>query len=188
MSELNLTDYEIIQKIKKNPDNFGLIIDRYEKKLYNYIMRSTDITNEEADDLLQEIFIKVYKNIFEVSESVSFSSWIYRITHNHLIDYFRKNSKIEKVSLDDESYSFLINNIKSDFDPKLDLDKKEIKEIVQKALSKIRKEYREILVLKFIEDKSYDEISDNLRIPTATVGTLINRAKTEIKQNLNFNF
>ena len=188
MSELNLTDYEIIQKIKKNPDNFGLIIDRYEKKLHNCIMRSTDITNEEADDLLQEIFIKVYKNILEVSENLSFSSCIYRITHNHLIDYFRKNSKIEKVSLDDESYSFLINNIKSDFDPKLDLDKKEIKEIVQKALSKIRKEYREILVLKFIEDKSYDEISDILRIPTGTVGTLINRAKTEIKQNLNFNF
>ncbi|MCK9272355.1 RNA polymerase sigma factor [Candidatus Gracilibacteria bacterium] len=188
MVSSDLTDYEIIQKIKENPDNFGLIIDRYEQKLYKYIMRSTDITNEEADDLLQEIFIKVYKNIFEVKENLSFSSWIYRIAHNYIIDYFRKNSKIEKVSLDDESYSFLINNIKSDFDPRLDLDKKEIKEIVQLALSKIKKEYREILILKFIEDKSYDEISDILRIPTGTVGTLINRAKAQIKENLNFNF
>ncbi|HBA45036.1 TPA: hypothetical protein DCZ31_03580 [Patescibacteria group bacterium] len=188
MTQIDLTDYEIIQKIKENPDNFGLVIDRYEQKLYKYIMRSTDITNEEADDLLQEIFIKVYKNIFEVKENLSFSSWIYRIAHNYIIDYFRKNSKIEKVSLDDESYSFLINNIKSDFDPRLDLDKKEIKEIVQLALSKIKKEYREILILKFIEDKSYDEISDILRIPSGTVGTLINRAKTQIKQNLNFNF
>ncbi|MDP2104005.1 MAG: RNA polymerase sigma factor, partial [Candidatus Gracilibacteria bacterium] len=181
MSHTDLTDFQIIEQTKKHPDDFAYIIDRYEQKLFNYIMRSTDISVAEAEDLLQEIFIKVYKNIFEVSEDLSFSSWIYRIAHNHIIDHFRKNSKIEKMSLDDESYSFLINNIKSDFSPDVDLDRKETREMVQKALSKIRKEYREILVLKFMEDKSYDEISDILRIPIGTVGTLINRAKKDMK-------
>lgn len=186
MNQPNPTDFQIIEKTRKNPDDFAYIIDRYEQKLFNYIMRSTDISVAEAEDLLQEIFIKVYKNIFEVSEDLSFSSWIYRIAHNHIIDHFRKNSRIEKVSLDDESYSFLINNIKSDFDPDVDLDRKETREMVQRALSKIRKEYREVLVLKFMEDKSYDEISDILRVPIGTVGTLINRAKKDMKEHLIF--
>jgi len=186
MNHKDLTDFQIVELVRKDPNNFEYIIDRYEQKLFNYIMRSTDISVAEAEDLLQEIFIKVYKNIFEVSEDLSFSSWIYRIAHNHIIDHFRKNSRIEKVSLDDESYSFLINNIKSDFGPDVDLDRKETREMVQRALSKIRKEYREVLVLRFMEDKSYDEISDILRIPIGTVGTLINRAKKDMKEHLIF--
>lgn len=186
MNQPNPTDFQIIEKTRKNPDDFAYIIDRYEQKLFNYIMRSTDISIAEAEDLLQEIFIKVYKNIFEVSEDLSFSSWIYRIAHNHIIDHFRKNSKIEKVSLDDESYSFLVNNIKSDFGPDIDLNRKETRETVQRALSKIRKEYREVLVLRFMEDKSYDEISDILRVPIGTVGTLIARAKKDMKEHLIF--
>lgn len=184
MTKTSLTDTEIIKKTLEDSAYFEYIIDRYEAKLLNYIMRSLDIYYEDAENILQEIFIKVYKNLNEFNPSLSFGSWIYRISHNHIIDYYRKNSKIEKFSIDDEAYSLLIENIKSELNPLVDLSRKETKEIVTKALQSIKKEYREILVLKFLEDKSYEEIGDILRMPIWTVGTLVNRAKTQIKEEL----
>ena len=173
---------DIAKRISKDPSVFWDIIDTYEEKLLKYIMRITDIAYEDAENLLQEIFIKVYKNIYDYDERFSFSSWIYRIAHNHVIDNFRKNEKNAwNISLEDEEYRHIIESLVSEWNPHLDIQTKDIKECVAKAISKLPWEYREVIVLKYLEDYSYEEISDILKIPVSTAWTLINRAKQKLK-------
>jgi len=75
-------------------------------------MRTTDISSIDAENLLQDIFIKIYKNIFEYDERYSFSSWVYRIAHNMIIDNYRKNQKESiNISLDDEEYKNIIDSL-----------------------------------------------------------------------------
>jgi RNA polymerase sigma-70 factor (ECF subfamily) len=90
-------------------------VSKYEEKLLRYILRITNIDIEEAENLLQEVFIKVYKNINDYNKSLQFSSWIYRIAHNTSIDYYRKNKNKQSVSLetDDNDYVNLIEMLES---------------------------------------------------------------------------
>jgi RNA polymerase sigma-70 factor (ECF subfamily) len=88
---------------------------------------------EEAENIVQDIFIKVYKNINSYDSSFPFSSWIYRIAHNEVIDYFRKNEKAKNnISLSDEDYQNLISNITDGKSPHDSLEKNNIKECVRK--------------------------------------------------------
>ena len=99
-----LSDSEIISLTLNESDNFALIIDRYEQKIFRYIMRLGDFSLADAEDILQEVFIKIYTHINEYDRSLSFSSWIYRIAHNATIDTFRKKSTKVTIRLDDEEY------------------------------------------------------------------------------------
>ncbi len=83
----------LAQRISENPEVFGEIIDTYQEKLMRYIMRMSNLSYEDSENLLQDIFIKVYRYIHEYDERYSFSSWIYRIAHNMIIDNFRKRQK-----------------------------------------------------------------------------------------------
>ena len=98
------SDSEIISLTLEESDNFALIIDRYEQKIFRYIMRLGDFSVDECEDILQDIFIRVYTHLNEYDESFSFSSWIYRIAHNTTIDAYRKNSREGVIRLDDELY------------------------------------------------------------------------------------
>lgn len=101
---VELSDSEIISLTLEESDNFALIIDRYETKLFRYIMRLGDFLIADVEDILQDVFIKAYTHINEYDPSLSFSSWIYRIAHNTSIDTFRKKSTKVTISLDDDEY------------------------------------------------------------------------------------
>ncbi|MDD3303250.1 MAG: sigma-70 family RNA polymerase sigma factor [Candidatus Gracilibacteria bacterium] len=180
-----MNEIEIIKKLSTDKEVFSMIIDMYENKLLKYILKITDISLEEAENLLQEVFLKVYLNIFDYDEKFPFSSWIYRITHNVTIDYYRKyDKKSKKVDYgDDDDLKNIIENIVDEGNnPSEIFAKKELKTCVKKSISSLHIQFREILVLKFIEGKDYNEISDILMIPVGTVGTLINRGKKQLKE------
>lgn len=180
-----MTEIEIIRKIATDKEAFSHIIDMYEKKLLKYILKITNVSLEEAENLLQEIFLKVYLNIFDYDEKFPFSSRIYRITHNITIDYYRKyEKKNKKIEFDNEDdLKEIIENIVDEWNtPGEILAKKELKNCVEKSISSLHIQFREILVLKFIEWKDYNEISDILMIPSWTVWTLINRWKKQLKE------
>ena len=181
----NITEIEIIKKINSwDIDAYFCIVENYKNKILNYILRITDIWIEESENLLQETFIKAYENINSYNEKYTFSNWLYRIAHNLVIDFHRKNEKKETISLEtkDEEYRNLIEIIPNDFDIEKNISDRELSSKIKKILSKIDIKYKEVLVLKFIEEKDYNEISDILKIPPWTVWTLINRAKTSFKQ------
>ena len=107
-----MNEKDLVKRISENPEIFGEIIDAYKEKLLRYIIRTTDISDFDAESLLQDIFIKIYRYIHEYDEKYSFSSWIYRIAHNMIIDNFRKNKKDSgNISLQDDEYKSLVNSL-----------------------------------------------------------------------------
>jgi RNA polymerase sigma-70 factor (ECF subfamily) len=149
--------------------------------LYRYVLRISNIDTEEAEDILQEVFMKVYQNLNDFDDSLKFSSWIYRITHNQVISNFRKiKARPQKSSFDiDDDF---IKNISSSLDLRDDIDAGILKTSIMKVLDKIGPKYKEVLVLKFLEEKKYNEISDIIKKPSGTVGSMVNRAKKEFRE------
>ncbi|MDD2892173.1 MAG: sigma-70 family RNA polymerase sigma factor [Candidatus Gracilibacteria bacterium] len=180
-----MEDRDIVKRISENPEVFGEIVDVYENKLMRYIIRTTDISVPDAENLLQDIFIKVYRYIHEYDARYSFSSWIYRIAHNMIIDNFRKHQKeIGNISLEDEEYMHLIHSLTDNNSPHRDLERKDIRMCVQKAITLLKTDYREIIILRCIEGYSYEDIADILKIPIGTASTLVNRARKQLRENL----
>lgn len=180
MSE-NFSDTELVQKTLENPDNYALIIDRYEEPILRYIGRMIGSSHEEIEELAQMVFIKSYRSINGFDVRLKFSSWLYRIAHNLCVDYLRKNSKHQQMSLDaeDEYSQALIETIASEDNVSLRLETDEQKKGIQKIIGMLPEKYRTAIILFFAEEKSYEEISDILQIPVSTVGTLLSRAKKQ---------
>lgn len=174
-------DEDLIPLILKNRDYFAILVERYEQKLTRYIKKISGLNQQDAEDVLQDIFIKVYQNLNDFDPSLKFSSWIYRISHNEIISHWRKN-KTRPQFVGGEKIDDFLHNIASELNIHKDLEDKGLQDDIQKILSKMDLKYREVLVLKFLEDKSYEEISDILKKPMGTVATLINRAKKHFKK------
>ncbi|MBU1036706.1 sigma-70 family RNA polymerase sigma factor [Patescibacteria group bacterium] len=176
-------DAELVRLALQNQDNFLYLIKRYENKLLRYIQRISNISLEDAKDILQEVFIKVYYKLNDFDPDLKFSSWIYRITHNQVISHYRKlQARPKTVFLDTENN--LIENIKVELKMESDIDLAYLQKNIFKILNQLPEKYKEVLVLKFFEEKSYQEISDILKIPMGTVATLINKGKKFFKENL----
>lgn len=181
---IEFSDSEIISLTLGDSDQFVLIIDRYEQKLFRYIMRLGDFSVDEWEDILQDIFIRVYTHLNEYDSNFAFSSWIYRIAHNITIDTYRKNSTHKVIRLDDEMYEWLKETLSSEEDLPTNLREKDMRLLVQESFVSLTYEQREVIILKYIEEKNYDEISDILRIPIGTVWTILHRAKKQLQWNL----
>jgi len=172
------TDEELVALTLKDQDFFSCLLEKYEPKLMRYIRRISAATREDAEDLLQEIFIKVYRNLNDFDQSLKFSSWIYRIAHNQVVSNWRKTKSrpsVLKFEADEDFLKF----IAAEEDVAGDIERKFTGEEVRRIINELDDKYKEILVLKFLEGKDYQEISDILQKPLGTVATLINRAKKQ---------
>jgi RNA polymerase sigma-70 factor, ECF subfamily len=177
------SDSELVNLTLENQEYFICLMERYRSPLIRYIRRLSSLDYDPAEDVLQDVFIKVYQNLNDFDQSLKFSSWIYRITHNQVISNFRKlASRPEHINFDLDSN--LLNNIVSELNIEAEANNKLNQEIIFKILNRIDIKYREVLILKFFEDKSYTEISDILKKPMGTVATLLNRAKKEFAREL----
>ncbi len=176
---LNKKDVELVELSLKDSDYFLCIVKKYEDPLMRYIRRITNVSPEDAEDLLQEIFIKVYTNLNGFDSSLKFSSWIYRIAHNEVISNFRK-TKVRPEKISPEINENILEKIKSDLNIEKEFDQKILKNKLLKIINQLDIKYKEVIVLKYLEDKSYEEISDIIKKPKNSVGTLINRAKKKL--------
>lgn len=179
---INKTDEQIVVLTLKNQDYYLCIMKRYEAKLLNYILKISNTNREDAEDILQEVFIKAYQNLNDFDLNFKFSNWIYSIAHNTTISVFRKKKvRPQTVSWEDKD----LNNI---LKSTLDLEDASLQKLTYKQILKIINQlplkYKDVLILKFVEGKDYREISDILHKPMGTIATLINRAKKSLKQGL----
>lgn len=177
----NLEDSELAIKSKSSSLSFMELIKRYEKPLFRYVKRISFFTDEETEDILQEVFIKIYKNLNNYDSSLKFSSWIYRITHNQTVDHIRKNSKNKSVPIIDDDWRQIIDK----FDLYNHIESEEIKNKIILSIENLSVKYKEVLYLRFVEEKSYEEISDIIKKPKGTVSTLINRGRLILQEKLN---
>lgn len=176
------TDIELVEMSKQNSDYFAFVIERYKIKLENYVKR-LGVNKNNSQDVLQNIFIKVYINLNSYDTRLPFSSWIYRIAHNEAISYFRKE-KITPQPFKNEEDMLVFDTISSDLDIEKDSLSKENKDYLLKIINSLDKGYRDIILLRYFEEKSYTEISDILKIPEGTVASNIARAKKQIRKIL----
>jgi RNA polymerase sigma-70 factor (ECF subfamily) len=170
---LKLTDEEIVEKVRSNDrDLYAVIIDRYKNKLSRY---ATNLIHDEdrASHIVQDSLVKAYINLNGFNTKKKFSSWIYRIVHNEAMNVIKKYQK-EVPMLEDFDFESEENIIK-------DFEQKEMELYVEKCLKSIPLIYSEPLSLYYLDEKSYEEISDILRIPMGTVAIRMSRAKKLMK-------
>jgi RNA polymerase sigma-70 factor (ECF subfamily) len=152
---------------------------KYELRLLGYVKKISQSDQEEAEDILQEAFIKIWKNLNGYDPRLTLESWLFRIVHNETISFWRKKTSYGKdrtVTIDDDRLLEMFAEDQTS-ETNRDLTYK----LIENVLPMLKQEYREVLVLKFLEDKSYEEISDILKIPEGTVATRINRAKKSFR-------
>jgi RNA polymerase sigma-70 factor, ECF subfamily len=180
-----LTDNELIEVIRKNDqERYSEIVERYQTKLFVYIYRLVG-NKEEAEDLLQDVFVKAYKNLNSYDISRKFSSWIYRIAHNESVNYIKRKSLKKFISFE------TITSSKDKLDSSSEEEgadkawiRKEVSKEVSEAIGRLPFKYKQVLTLRYYSDQSYEEIAEILGKPVNTVGTLINRAKKKLVEEL----
>ncbi len=183
-------DFELLAKFKKGDQQaFELLVRKYKTTVFNTIY-SVMGNAQEADDIAQEVFLKVYTKADSFKGESSFSTWLYRITVNRCVDELRrrKNKIIsyeiefnqeEKLKLKD-----VLASRENDITEKL--RQKELQDIIQKAMNSLPEKYRIILTLKEIEGLSYKEISQIMKISLAKVKIWLFRARQKLKGKLAF--
>ena len=177
------TDVEIVAATLQDTQAFAVLVLRYEAKLLRYIRRIGIRNVEDSEDVLQEIFIKVYKNLNAFDTSMSFSSWIYRIAHNEAVSFYRRRSvRAEGHQLPDSEDILTWLPEESATTPERLFDASLGIQAVAVALRALDAKYRDAIILRYFEQKEYDEISDILKIPIGTVGTLIYRGKKQLAE------
>lgn len=175
------TDAELLDQAKKDPEAFGALMERYEAPLRRYLRRLTGWGDEEVSDMLQESFIKAYRYLNDYDETLKFSTWLYRITHNQAIDTLRSAQVrpfLSSFSLEDVEQFLPDTDTEGQFLRQDDLEK------VREAILTLPLPYREVLILRFLEEKSYEEIVDILKKPKGTIATLIKRGRTLLLRQL----
>jgi RNA polymerase sigma-70 factor (ECF subfamily) len=138
---------------------------------------------EDREDILQNAFIKAYKNLNSFDQTLTFSSWMYRIAHNEVMNFYRGKRARPQVILSEEGEK-LIAELRDESDAAAASELRLSQEELAKAFVKLSPQYRDALILRFFEDRSYAEISDILEVPIGTVSTLIYRAKRVLKELL----
>ena len=169
----DLNDNELVAKSLDNLDYFSCLYQRYEPELLRYTRRITGVDEEEAQDILQEAFIKIWRKLNEFDNDLKLSSWVYRIVHNEAVSFIRSKKSYGKDKKSDVDN--LLEDIPDDSGQEPDVE--ELALLTHDILDRLPMKYREVLVLKYFGKKSYEEISDILKIPEGTVAIRINRAK-----------
>lgn len=177
------SDEELVQEALKDKNIFAEIIARWQDKLTNFVRRRTIASAEDVEDLLQNIFIKVYLNLNAFDTSLKFSSWIYRIAYNEVVSEYRKKKIREHYNFEDFELKedTNISELLGDNTNILNIVHNQVEiEKIKSAIEQLDAKYKEVVALRFLEEKEYEEISDILQVPVGTVSTLIYRARKEL--------
>jgi RNA polymerase sigma-70 factor, ECF subfamily len=174
-----ISDRKLAKMVQNGDDDaFNILLKRYRSKIKRYGQKFLS-NNMDIEDIVQDIFLKAYQNINSFDTKRKFSPWIYRIAHNEYINFLKKRDREPIRFFDPEViFPFYPSRIESDQLAKDD----ELKDKLDSSLRKIKSKYREVLILYYYEDMSYQEISDILKIPVSTVGVRLKRARDKIRK------
>lgn len=176
-TSIHQTDEELLRAAVERPALFGELVDRYQEKLFRLAF-SIVRQKEEAEDIVQEAFMKIYlhANRFKKQEGASFKSWAYRIAFNNSISHYRKlkRTRERETVLEPEMYENLPgeSRIVAETDARI---------TALKLLDKLPKELRRVMKMYYFEDKSYSTIALEEGIPLSTLKMRLFRAKKLLK-------
>ena len=187
----NLPDADVVALAQQGRETaFRELIRRYERPVFSLIFRMVR-DRETAEDLAQEAFIKVLNHIDRYRPEFKLSSWLFKIANNVAIDYLRKR-QLPTISIDGSPMAASAAEVEAtSFDVSArgesaleEMESKELGSAIERAIAKLRPEYRSCIMLRHVEGRSYEEIAATLDLPLGTVKTYIHRARHELREAL----
>lgn len=191
MALIQSTDHDLVVLARTGSEKaYRELLDRYQRPVFSLIYRMVR-DREQAEDLAQETFVKVFNHLESFNPKYKFSSWIFKIASNLSIDHLRKKEP-ETVSLDgsrhattaEETEASRIQVESRDENPEQFVEARELGAEIEQAIGKLRPEYRTAIVLRHVEGRPYEEISEIMDVPLGTVKTYIHRARSELRETL----
>ena len=183
------TDAELVASaLTGSQDAFRELVVRFERPVFSLIARMVQDSGT-AEDLAQETFVKAYRSLRSYDPSRKLSSWLFKIAHNTTIDHLRRHTP-ETVPLeappDEEGRGGLaaVLTDSSAEDPSAAAERRDMARSLERAIARLRPEYREAVVLFYIEGVSYQEICEATGLPLGTVKTNLHRARKELAQEM----
>ncbi len=167
---------------------FAEIVELYKDKIFHLAYRMLN-NRHEAEDIVQETFLRVYKNLDRYDVNQKFSTWIYRIGTNLCIDRLRKRKPTYSLDADIndqegmDGYSMLPSD---DHTPESEMLISETQQIIHQAIDSLPAKYKTIMILRYIQDMSLQEISDVLTLPVTTIKTRVHRGREFLRKKLEF--
>ncbi|MCS7227405.1 MAG: sigma-70 family RNA polymerase sigma factor [Endomicrobia bacterium] len=184
----NYDDIELIH-LAKNGDKeaFNKLIEKYSQRVYNLCYRLTG-NKFDADDIFQETFIRAYKSIKRFKGESDFGTWLYRIAMNLWISEKRKSARKKIVSFDREieveDGEIQVEYVDPEESVEEDVQEQQIQDLVQEQIVQLNADCQLIIILRYIEGKSYKEIARICKCSIGTVGSRIYRAFQILRKNL----
>ncbi len=183
-NKINTTLIE--RAVRGDQKAYAEILDEYRGRIYNLIYRMVR-HREEAEDLVQEAFVKAFASLPSFNADYAFSTWLYKIAINNCIDHLRRK-KLKTYSMDkpvqsqDGEFSREFPDVS--MSPDKPLLARERTRLIEKAIDELPEKYRIVIILRHSEERSYDEIAQMLGLPLGTVKARIFRAREMLKKKL----
>ena len=168
------------------PEACEELVRRYERPIYGLIARMVR-DEAQAEDLVQDTFLKMFRALGQYDQTLRFSSWLFRIAHNTAIDYLRQRRLLIATPVDDpddESDPLQALPDPLAVSPERSAERAELAVAVERALDRVRPDYRAVLVLRYQEGLEYQEIATIVGAPLGTVKTFLHRARRDLAREL----
>ncbi len=186
-----LPDADVVRLAQQGRElAFRELVRRYERPVFSLVFRMVR-DRETAEDLAQDAFIKVLNHIDKYSPEFKFSSWLFKIANNVAIDHLRRR-RLDTISMDGSPHATSAAEVEAsalqlESDQENALEEMEARELgsaIERAIARLRPEYRACIMLRHVEGRSYEEIAATLDLPLGTVKTYIHRARHELRKAL----
>jgi len=179
------TDAELVASaLRGSEEAFRDLVLRFERPVYALILRMVHDA-EQAEDLAQEVFVKAYRHLASYDPRRKFASWLFKVAHNSTIDHLRR-SQLDTVPLaaeqEDGGGLLAVLADTSAESPAAAAERRDMARALERAIARLRPEYREAVVLRYVEGLAYQEICEVLGLPVGTVKTNLHRARKELAE------
>jgi RNA polymerase sigma-70 factor (ECF subfamily) len=182
LSDKAKKDYQLVLRALNEKDQraYTEIMGRYKDSVYYMLLKMVN-NSDDAEDLTIETFSKAFKRLDQYTPQFAFSTWLFKIASNHSIDFIRKK-RIKAISID-QGYSnldgetYVIPVKEESLDPEESMEKDERVQRMRDVVEKLKPRYKRLVELRYLEEKSYEEISEILELPLGTVKAQLFRAR-----------
>ena len=179
-------DFHWVQKAKVNDQQaFSFLMSRYKDSLYYTVFKMVQ-NQEDAEDLTIEAFSKAFSKLDAYTPQFAFSTWLFKIASNHCIDFLRKK-RIKAISIhqvskgeDGESYEIPVKDL--ELNPAERMQKNELIQQIRGVVDQLKPRYKRMIELRYFEEKSYEEIAEEMDLPLGTVKAQLFRARDLLQE------
>lgn len=187
----DLPDADVVALAQRGQEAaFRELVRRYERPVFSLVLRMVH-DRTAAEDLAQDAFVKVLGRLDQYQPDFKFSSWLFKITNNLVIDHLRRR-RLDTVSMSGAAHAVSAEEIEAtafdiaapDASPLETLEARELGAAIERAIGQLRPEYRACVLLRHVEGQAYEEIAEALDLPLGTVKTYLHRARQELREAL----